>query len=77
MPKYQVIMFHAIAPQSAPSTTLWSITAGSMMPFPTVAATLRPKKRKAMKLKNAAQMMAFWGLIAPVDTMVAIEFAAS
>ena len=70
-------MFQAIAPQSAPNTTFWSMTAESTMPLPTVAATERPKNRKAMKLKNAAQIIAFCGLMAPVDTIVAMEFAAS
>src|SRR5688572_14438494 len=50
---------------------------GSTMPLPMVAATCRPKNRNAMKLKKAAQTMAHCGLIAPVDTIVAIELAAS
>ena len=43
----------------------------------TVAATCEPKKAKAMKLNPAAQMIAACGDIAPVETMVAIELAAS
>ena len=31
---------------------------GEMMPLPTVLATCRPKNRKAMKLKKAAQSTA-------------------
>ena len=51
--------------------------AGSMMPLPTVAATSRPKNRKAMKLKNAAHSTAHCGRITRVDTIVAMELAAS
>src|SRR5262245_36611878 len=47
------------------------------MPRPTVSATCRPKNRKAMKLKNAAQPTANCGRSTRVETMVAIEFAAS
>src|ERR1700687_3411328 len=36
-----------------------------------------PKNRNAMKLKNAAHRIAQCGRIAPVETMVAIELAAS
>src|SRR3954469_6979488 len=49
----------------------------STMPLPTVDATAAPNTRKATKLKKAAQATAQCGLIAPVETMVAIEFAAS
>ena len=70
-------MFHAIAPTSAPNTTRWSTIAGSMMPLPMVVATATPKTRNATKLKNAAQTTAWCGRIAPVETIVAIEFAAS
>jgi len=58
MPNHQVMTFQAIAPTSAPNTTTWSATSGSMMPLPTVLATCRPKNRNAMKLKNAAQITA-------------------
>src|SRR4029453_5636331 len=47
------------------------------MPLPTVAATLRWKSRKAMKLKNAAQRTAACGLSTRVETTVATELAAS
>src|SRR5689334_20839695 len=66
-----------MAPHSAPKITRASMMAGSTMPLPTVAATCRPKNRKAMKLKNAAQITAICGLIAPVETIVAMELAAS
>ncbi len=47
------------------------------MPLPTVAATLRWNTKIAMRLKNAANTTACPGLSTPVDTTVAIEFAAS
>ena len=57
--------------------TLAVTTLGSTMPFPTVCATLSPKTRKAMKLKNDAQNTASDGRSTRVETMVAIELAAS
>jgi hypothetical protein len=48
-----------------------------MMPFPIVFATCRPKIKKATKLKNAAQRTAQRGVKTRVETIVAIEFAAS
>ena len=48
-----------------------------MMPVPMVLATCRPNTRKAMKLKNAAQNTAYRGRSTRVETMVAIELAAS
>ena len=45
--------------------------------MPIVLATERPKNRKATKLKNAAQSTAQCGRSTRVETMVAIEFAAS
>src|SRR5437588_10733721 len=42
-----------------------------------VAATLSGKRMKAAKLKNAAQATAHHGLSTRVDTIVAIELAAS
>ena len=47
------------------------------MPLPMVVATANPNTTNAMKLKNAAQATAQCGLMAPVETMVAIELAAS
>jgi hypothetical protein len=47
------------------------------MPLPTVAATLRWKINIAKKLKKAANTTACCGLRTPVETTVAIEFAAS
>ena len=77
IPNHQVITFHAVAPTSAPNSTYWSTTQASMTPRPMVLATASPKNRNAMKLKNAAQATANCGRSTRVDTMVAIEFAAS
>ena len=49
----------------------------SMMPVPIVCATCNPKNRKATKLKNAAQATAYCGRSTRVETIVAIELAAS
>ena len=66
-----------IAPVSAPKMTRASMTSASTMPRPMVSATCSPNTRKAMKLKNAAQATAYCGRSTRVETMVAIEFAAS
>jgi hypothetical protein len=47
------------------------------MPLPMVAATLRWKTKIATTLKKAAKTIACCGLSTPVETTVAIEFAAS
>ena len=77
MPSAQVIRFQTIAPMSAPNTTRGSMTSAETMPVPMVCATCEPNTRKAMKLKNAAQATAVCGRSTRVDTMVAIELAAS
>src|SRR5712691_4040582 len=77
MPSAQVMMFQAMAPASAPSTTCGSTMSAETMPVPTVCATCAPKMRKATKLKKAAHTTACCGRKTRVDTMVAIEFAAS
>src|SRR5262249_43764128 len=77
IPASHVTTFHTIAPASAPKMTRGSTMSTSMMPVPTVCATCRPKNRKAMKLKKAAQATAYCGRSTRVDTMVAIELAAS
>jgi hypothetical protein len=77
MPNTQVTMFQMIAPISAAKITKRRDDGGSMMPVPSVSATCRPKNRKAMKLKNAAQATAYCGRSTRVETIVAIEFAAS
>jgi hypothetical protein len=47
------------------------------MPFPIVFATLTPKIKKAAKFQKAAHRTAAPGDKTLVDTIVAIEFAAS
>ncbi len=77
MPSRQVRTFQTMAPISAPKITRGSTTSAPTMPVPTVWATCRPKNRKAMKLKKAAQNTAYCGRSTRVETMVAIELAAS
>src|SRR5215475_7299442 len=77
MPNPQVIRFQTIAPISAAKITWASTTDGSMIPVPMVLATLSPNTPKATKLKNAAQDTAYCGRSTRVETMVAMELAAS
>ena len=77
MPSPQVTRFQTIAPIRAAKMTWVSTTDGSMMPVPMVWATLRPNTMKATKLKKAAQNTAYCGRSTRVETMVAIELAAS
>ena len=77
MPSSQVTTFQTIAPQRAAKMTPAVTISGSMMPLPTVWATLRPKTKKATKLKNAAQNTASEGRNTRVETIVAMELAAS
>ena len=56
--KLQLSYTKVVAPISAPKITRVSTRPGSITPVPTVFATLRPKTRKAMKLKKAAQRTA-------------------
>src|SRR5579875_1518152 len=65
-----------MAPTRLARTTWLEMARGSTIPLPTVAATGRPR-RKAMKLKKAAQTTATRGLRTRVDTTVAMELAAS
>jgi hypothetical protein len=76
-PNHHVIRFHTIAPHSAPNTTYWSTILVSMMPLPTVDATFSWNTPNATTLKNAASITAWCGFSTPVDTTVAMEFAAS
>src|ERR1700753_3403408 len=48
-----------------------------MMPTPIVCATFNPNTAKATKLKKAAQKTAYCGRSTRVETIVAIELAAS
>src|SRR6185369_8701552 len=76
-PKYQVMRFQAIAPNSPAKMTRVSTILGSIIPEPTVFATPTTKVKAATKLKNAAQTTAWPGESTRVETTVAIEFAAS
>src|SRR3984885_3543850 len=77
IPNRQVIRFQTIAPMRAAKITCASITLGSMIPVPMVLATFSPNTAKATKLKKAAHSTAYCGRSTRVDTMVAIELAAS
>src|SRR3954454_22478 len=77
MPSAHVTRFQTMAPTSAAKITWASTIAGSMMPVPMVWATCSPNTMKATKLKNAAQNTAYCGRSTRVETMVAIELAAS
>src|SRR5437868_8214349 len=77
MPSARVIRFQTMAPTSAAKITAAVTTSGAMMPLPMVSATCVPNTRKAMKLKNAAHSTAYCGRSTRVETMVAIELAAS
>src|SRR5438093_6460355 len=57
--------------------TALSTTSGRTIPLPTVVATATPKPKAATKLKTAAQATAERGVSTRVETIVAIEFAAS
>ena len=77
MPKYHVIKFQQIAPIKPARITMGVTFFISINPLPTVLATVVPNIKKAIKLKNAAQATAARGDKTLVDTMVAMEFAAS
>ena len=66
-----------IAAANPEKTTLLVTAEGSMMPLPTVLATLTPKPKAAAKLKNAAHSTACRGVRTRVETIVATELAAS
>ena len=61
MPSTQVSTFQTIAPIRAAKITEAVMMSASTMPLPIVVATWRPKNRKAMKLKKAAQATASCG----------------
>src|SRR5947208_12358724 len=77
-PKYQVIRFQAIAPISAANTTCNppAPVGGSMMPAPTVAATL-VEISAPTRFITAARPSAMRGVSALVETATAIALAAS
>ena len=77
-PFHQVSRFHPIAPtRAAPTSQSPSMPCGaSMIPLPTVWATLVPKNAPT-RLATAAIARATRGVSARVDTDVAMAFAAS
>jgi len=76
-PRYQAVVFQATAPMRPAKMTAGVTTLMSMSPLPMVWATPVPKMRKAAKLKKAAQATAWRGLRTRVETIVAMELAAS
>ena len=76
IPNPQVIRFQTIAPTRAAKIVRASTTFADD-PAPMVWATLRPNTPKATKLKNAAHSTAYCGRSTRVETIVAIESAAS
>ena len=76
-PSSQVMMFQMMAPDSPASTTYTSRNSWRTRSLPMVLATLVPKRNAATKLKNAAQITAVAGERTRVETMVAMELAAS
>ena len=77
IPASQVTMFQMMAPPSAAKIRRSVTTCTETMPAPTVWATCSPKNRNAMKLKKAAQITACRGFSTRVETIVAMELAAS
>ena len=75
-PKYQVRRFQVIAPTRPASTMSRVMASWSTIPLAIVAATLK-EINAPTKLRTAAIATASLGLSAPVDTLVAIEFAVS
>src|ERR1700712_4809503 len=77
IPSAHVMRFHTMAPINAPNITCASMTLGSMIPVPIVLATWSPNTINATKLKNAAHSTAYCGRSTRVETIVAMELAAS
>lgn len=75
--KNQVMRFQQTAPRSQQKITQGVIIFVSIIPFPIVFATSVPTTAIARKLKNVAQITAYFGDKTLVDTTVAIEFALS
>ena len=75
-PRNQVMRFHVIAPTRPARMTLSVMASGFTMPFAIVAATANDANAPT-KLRMAATRTAVRGVIARVDTLVAIAFAVS
>src|SRR5438046_5560233 len=69
--------FQEIAPSSPARRTCWVTVSMWIMPLPMVLATAVPKTKAAMKFQKAAQTTARKGVRTRVETMVAMELAAS
>src|SRR5207248_4526436 len=77
-PKYHVVRFHTMAPTTAAkmrTSPSW-VFGASMMPLPTVVATL-VETSEPTRLNTAASARAARGVSARVETEVAIALAAS
>jgi hypothetical protein len=72
-----VKIFQKIAPNNADKITEVLIISGSTNPTPIVVATCTPKNKNAIKLKKAAHSTAQCGLSNRVETIAAMELAAS
>lgn len=78
MPNTQVTMFQMIAPISAAKITVGETMPGSMMPGPERLCDMQPGEQKGDEIEEGvAQATANCGLSTRVDTIVAIELAAS
>src|SRR6202046_4138537 len=75
-PKYQVMMFQAIAPTRPANTTVVVTACVSTNPLPTVVATLSEMNAPA-KFKSDAPATAGFGAIARVEIAVATTLAVS
>src|SRR6185312_9617525 len=76
-PHHQVSRSQPMAPIKAATTNALLMIEACTTPLPIVCATCSGKIRKATKLKKAVQTTAQNGLSTRVETMVAIELAAS
>ena len=76
-PKYHVTIFQMMALLKADRIRRLSTIAGLMMPVPIVLATWTPTKKTAENSKNAAQITAYLGGRALVETTVEIALAES
>ena len=78
MPSAQVMRFQLIAPISAPNTTRGSTMSAETMPVPIVCATCDAEDQEGDEIEERRpQRPRVCGRSTRVDTMVAIEFAAS
>ena len=76
-PNHQVIRSQVMAPTSPARITQGVTYSRCTIPAPTVFATAVPNRNAALKFQNAAQTTAQNGGSTRVETMVAMELAAS